>query len=351
MEKKQLKFIDLFAGIGGMRIPFEELGGKCVFSSEIDKHCQRTYEANFGEMPTGDITKLSADSIPYHDLLLAGFPCQAFSQGGRKQGFQDERGQLFFQVAKILNDHRPQAILLENVKGLRGHDKGRTLQMILYVLEKLNYVVSWKIISATDFNLPQKRERIFIVGFQDKNNKNLIFDFPKPIELTAKVGDLLEKEVDEKYTITDRMWEGHQNRKKAHRKRGNGFGFSLVNRNSSYTRTISARYYKDGSEVLVEQANKNPRVLTPRECARLQGFPESFVIPVSDCQAWRQFGNSVPVSVIRAIAQKMLSYIDLTEQQKEFKKVDLDQVITQKKKQLYPEDYQEQFIQKELALL
>lgn len=340
-NKYQFKFIDLFAGIGGLRLGFQNNGGYCSFSSEWDKFAQKTYRINFGHTPSGDITKVSHKDVPNHDILLAGFPCQAFSQAGLKKGFEDTRGTLFFEVQRLLVHKRPKAFLLENVKQLRGHDKGKTLNTILNVLRgnqdeimlkrlnllelneelkkalqtKLNYWVDFRVLKANDFGVPQKRERIYIVGFdRDQFPANFDFEkyfsFPTPQENHLKVGDILESntKVDTKYTLSDRLWTGHQNRKEAHKEKGNGFGYSLFNKKSEYTNTISARYYKDGSEILIDQSDikKNPRKLTPREAARLQGFPEDFVIPVSDSQAYKQFGNSVSVPVINAIAEEML---------------------------------------------
>lgn len=345
-------FIDLFAGIGGIRLPFQELGGECVFSSEWDKFSQKTYAANFGEIPHGDITKISASEIPSHDILLAGFPCQAFSQAGLKQGFMDTRGTLFFEIQKILahhdpsnGHHRPKAFLLENVKQLKGHDKGRTLRTILNILQgeeqpeipadismsleardalsqPLNYQVEYEVLRACDFGVPQNRERVYIIGFdrdqidgcKRKNIAKEILDELKQIKSETSVGSILEndEDIDPKYTISDRLYAGHMRRKKEHREKGNGFGFSVFKRQDTYTNTISARYYKDGSEILIDQSHlgANPRKLTPRECARLQGFPENFVLDaVSDVQNYRQFGNSVSVPVIRAIAEKMIQYL------------------------------------------
>lgn len=300
-------FIDLFAGIGGLRIPFDELGGRCVFSSEIDRFARQTYHANFGEEPHGDITEVSVASIPKFDLLLAGFPCQPFSQAGLQRGFEDTRGTLFFYIAEIIKYHKPKAVLLENVKRLRTHDKGKTFQIIKKTLENLGYEVSTKILAAKDFGIPQIRERIYIVALL---NSNKPFEWPVPPRTETRVGDILEKEVDEKYTISNRLWDGHKRRKKAHRKAGNGFGYSLFTEQSPYTSTISARYYKDGSEILICQGDeKNPRKITPREAARLQGFPESYKIVVSDTQSYRQFGNSVCVPVIRAIAEPLVAQL------------------------------------------
>ncbi len=302
-------FIDLFAGIGGIRIPFQELGGRCVFSSEWDSFAQKTYRTNYGEEPHGDITKIDASDIPDFDILLAGFPCQPFSQAGLKKGFSDTRGTLFFEIERILREKRPKAFLLENVKQLRSHDRGRTLKVILQHLDDLNYYVNYAVLRAGDFGVPQNRERIYIVGLsKDKLviPENYVFEFPKPSKEKTRLGDILEDNVDEKYTISDALWEGHQRRKKEHQEKGNGFGYSLFNAESEYTNTISARYYKDGSEILIDQGDgKNPRKLTPRECARLQGFPEEFIIPVSDTQAYKQFGNSVAVPVVRAVAKRL----------------------------------------------
>lgn len=338
-------FIDLFAGIGGIRIPFQEFGGKCVFTSEWDKFSQKTYLANFGEMPNGDITKIKASDIPDHDILLAGFPCQAFSQAGLKKGFNDTRGTMFFEIQRILAHKRPKAFLLENVKQLKGHDKGRTLETIVAILrgefdldipagiplseetrlalsEKLNYWVDFKALKATDFGAPQNRERIFIVGF-DKDyypEKDIgdMFRWPEPMKTKTKVGDILQDlsllpEEKDKFTISDRLWQGHQRRKNSHKEKGNGFGYSLFTKDSAYTNTISARYYKDGSEILIDQSDlgKNPRKLTPRECARIQGFPENYIVDaVSQCQIYKQFGNSVCINVIRAVANSMVQFME-----------------------------------------
>ena len=306
MFDKKFKFIDLFAGIGGMRIPFKELGGKCVFSSEIDKFAQQTYQANFDEIPVGDITKLDVRDIPKHNLLLAGFPCQAFSNAGLKKGFEDTRGTLFFDIARILEYHAPKAFLLENVKALESHDNKRTITKILDTLYDLGYFPSRKILNAKDFGLPQNRERIFIIGIKDRNQE---FPWPIPPETKTRLGKILQKRVTDTYTLSDKIWKSHIKRKENHRLNGRGFGYSLFNRDSEYTSTISARYYKDGSEILIEQKNKNPRMLTPREAARLQGFPEDFVIPVSNNQAYKQFGNAVPVNVIKEIAKELVKFL------------------------------------------
>jgi len=314
---KELTFIDLFAGIGGTRLGFEGAGCRCVFSSEWDKHAQRTYEANFGERPAGDITKISADDIPEHDILVAGFPCQPFSIAGvskknalgRAHGFADEtQGTLFFDIVRILLAKRPRAFVLENVRNLRNHDKGRTYEVIIRNLRGLGYRIVDKVIDAATV-VPQHRERIFIVG----TDPGLEFAFPGPRQLERyriayKVGEILDELVPRKYTLTEHLWEYLQAYKKKHRLAGNGFGFGLVGPDD-ITRTLSARYYKDGSEILLKQARRNPRRLTPRECARLMGFPDTFRIPVSDTQAYKQFGNAVVVPVLRAIADSLCDSI------------------------------------------
>ncbi len=302
-------FVDLFAGIGGMRIPFDELGGHCVMTSEIDRHAVATYLKNFQDANhffAGDITEISIQEIPDHDLLLGGFPCQPFSHAGHKKGFEDTRGTLFFDVARILGAKRPSGFLLENVRGLTWHDSGNTFRRILEIASE-HYHVSYKVLDAKDFGLPQTRKRVYIVGL-DKSKFDAPFDF-ELLETPVKrltVGEILEPAVEPSLTLSDRLWEGHQNRKKKHLELGNGFGYRMVNKDSSYTPTLSARYFKDGSEILVEQPGKNPRKLSPREGARLQGFPDSFELDESKIQAFRQLGNAVPVGVVRAIAEKLV---------------------------------------------
>ncbi len=306
-QKKKKKgadftFIDLFAGIGGIRMGFESAGGECVFTSEWDEPAQKTYQANFKEMPYGDITKIEPEEIPSFDMLLAGFPCQPFSQAGLKKGFEDTRGTLFFDIARIVEHHKPAVVFLENVRNLASHDKGNTLKVIVKTLEDLGYTVFHRLYNAKNFGVPQNRVRIYIIAFKDKVD----FEFPKEPNTPTKLGDILEKNVDPKYTISDKLWAGHQRRRKEHKEKGNGFGYSLFNEKSEYTSTISARYYKDGSEILIEQKGKNPRKLTPKEASRLQGFPEDFIIPVSDNQAYKQFGNSVAVPVIKVLAKQII---------------------------------------------
>lgn len=356
ISKSEFTFIDLFAGIGGIRLSYQQEGGHCVFSSEWDKFSQKTYLTNFGEMPHGDITKITASDIPDHDVLLGGFPCQAFSQAGLKKGFNDTRGTMFFEIQRILAAKRPKAFMLENVKQLQGHDKGRTLQTILDILrgntsyavpddipisedarnalsEKLNYWVDYKVLRAGDFGAPQNRERIFIVGFDmdyfDGVDFERVFSWPEPTMIPTRVGDILEESdslnaIEDKYTISDKLWTGHQKRKLEHEKKGNGFGYSLFNEDSKYTNTISARYYKDGSEILIDQKhlNKNPRKLTPRECARLQGFPDEYIVDaVSQGQIYKQFGNSVCINVVRAVAKNLVKAMKQAEELARNKKV------------------------------
>ena len=315
------KFIDLFAGIGGFRMALQNLGGKCIFTSEWDENAKKTYRANFGETPFGDITKESTKSFIPNDfnVLCGGFPCQPFSHAGLKKGFDDIRGTLFFDVADIINrriekENPIDVIFLENVKGLKNHDKGNTLKTIIKTLNTLGYEVKTEILNTKNFGLPQNRERIFIVAWLKDKNKS--FKFPLGIDFEeniiyekdnlikskpTKVGDILIKNPDDKYTISDKLFAGHIRRRAEHKEKGNGFGFSSFDKNAQYTNTISARYYKDGSEILIEQEESNPRKLTPREAANLQGYPKNYVIPVSDNQAYKQFGNSVSVPVIQTV--------------------------------------------------
>jgi DNA (cytosine-5)-methyltransferase 1 len=327
-------FIDLFAGIGGIRRGFEAVGGRCVFTSEWNKFSVQTYKANYGEETPieGDITKIDAASIPDHDVLLAGFPCQPFSIAGvakknslgRPTGFKDEtQGTLFFDVARVIEAKRPKAFLLENVKNLLSHDHGHTFEVIFKTLtEELGYHVTYRVIDGGRF-VPQHRERIYIVGFKDETEFDLA-DLELPEEHPVLSSILHPQDgteaaeppyttgeqgiVGPKYTLSDKLWTYLQNYAAKHKAAGNGFGYGLVGP-SDHARTLSARYYKDGSEILVAQGGKNPRRLTPRECARLMGYGDDFQIPVSDTQAYRQFGNSVVVPVIRTIAAAMKPYL------------------------------------------
>lgn len=294
-----------------MRQGFEAAGGSCVFSSEWDKFAQQTYIANFGDLPEGDITQIPNSRIPQHDILVAGFPCQPFSHAGLKMGFTDTRGTLFFEVARILEAHQPKMVLLENVKGFTSHDKGRTFQTVVRSMEELGYNVFSKVLNASDFGVPQNRERIFIVGVNRLKLNNVNFEFPEPPRTPTRVGDILETRVPERFRLSNALWEGHQRRLAQHQAKGNGFGYRLFTQHSERTSTISARYYKDGSEILIKTRG-NPRKITPREAARLQGFPDSFIIPVSDTQAYKQFGNSVAVPVIAAIAKEMASLLKVS---------------------------------------
>lgn len=309
------RFVDLFCGIGGFRIAFERAGAECVFSCDYDKFARTTYEANFGEEPLGNIYDIPIGSIREHEILCAGFPCQPFSIAGvskklslgRKHGFSDEKqGNLFFQIANILDYHKPSAFVLENVKNLKSHDKGRTFDIIYRTLtEVLGYNVQQKIIDARSV-VPQHRERIFLVGFREPR----WFEFPEFPSDGPRLATILQSQVDPKYTLTDHLWEYLKNYARKHHAAGNGFGFGLFT-GTDVARTLSARYYKDGSEILISQGpTKNPRRLTPRECGRLMGFPPEFKIPVSDTQAYKQFGNSVVVPIVERIARSVLDTLN-----------------------------------------
>ena len=338
---KKFRFIDLFAGIGGFHIAMHNAGGECVFASETDKYARLTYEENFKKSQPNlfingnfnlDIKNADPNTIPQFDLLCAGFPCQPFSNAGLKKGFEDTRGTLFFNIANIINVHKkkghpPKIVLLENVKGLKGHDKGQTLGTILNSLNDLGYYVDYKVLNTKYFGLPQNRERLFIVAWLKKGSKCKSFKFPIGLDtkknsifeviklneecVKVKVGDILMKKVEKKYTISDRLYEGHKRRLLEHRAKGNGFGFCLFNKESKYTSTISARYYKDGSEILIEQKGNNPRKLTPKEAGLLQGYPidNGYQVVVSDAQAYKQFGNSVSVPVVSSIAKEILNQL------------------------------------------
>lgn len=312
-------FIDLFAGIGGMRIAFQNAGCRCVFSSEWDKNCQKTYYANFGEIPYGDITKINAKDIPNHDILVAGFPCQPFSIAGvskknsmgRATGFADKtQGTLFFDVCRIIAEKRPKAFMLENVKNLKSHDKGNTWKVIKSSLEELNYSVYSGVFDGQDF-VPQHRERVLIVGFDKERYGEVPFEFDyKTPDKKPVLKDILFDEYDTKYILTPHLWEYLQNYAAKHKAAGNGFGYGMPDLNG-ISRTLSARYYKDGSEILINRGEGEiPRRLTPRECARLQGYPDDFKIVVSDTQAYKQFGNSVVVPLMSSVASLIVEKLN-----------------------------------------
>lgn len=311
------KFIDLFAGIGGFRIALENLGGMCVYSSEWDKYSQKTYSSWFGDSPDGDITKIDYSKIPNHDILAAGFPCQPFSIAGvskknslgREHGFKDlTQGTLFFTLATIIEIKRPPVLFLENVKNLQSHDDGKTWKVILHTLETLGYWVNYKVIDASGW-VPQHRERIYIVCFDKevfKSRPHFIFPSP-PDGQRPRLIDILEEYPDPKYTLSDHLWNYLQEYAARHQAKGNGFGFGLADP-LGISRTLSARYYKDGSEILIPQQGKNPRRLSPKECARLMGFP-NYEIVVSDTQAYRQFGNAVVPKVVEAIGEEIIKIL------------------------------------------
>ncbi len=315
----QYTFIDLFAGIGGLRLALESAGATCVYSNEWNKFSRQTYEANFHEVPGDDITQVAAADIPDHDILVGGFPCQPFSIAGvskknslgRATGFEDEtQGTLFFDICRILDEKRPKAFFLENVKNLKGHDHGRTFEVIQSALDELGYDMYEKVLDAQGY-VPQHRERIVMIGFDRErygNAAEFAFDLPES-ERKPCLADILEPEVDGKYTLSDKLWAYLQAYAAKHRAAGNGFGYGLA-RPDGISRTLSARYYKDGSEILIPQEGKNPRRLTPRECARLQGFPDTFEIPVSDTQAYRQFGNSVAVPLMSEVAKLLVAELE-----------------------------------------
>ena len=317
-KEPKFTFIDLFAGMGGFRLAMQAQGGKCVFSSEWNKYAQKTYLANFGEMPFGDITKeMTKNYIPRNfDVLCAGFPCQPFSIAGvskkkslgRETGFKDKtQGTLFFDVADIISRHRPKAFFLENVKNLMSHDKGNTFKVIKGTLEELRYSLHYLVMDGQTY-VPQHRERIMIVGFdQDVFHGKEQFVFPEQKQSTRSIKEILDPDIDEKYTLSDKLWSYLQNYAEKHRAKGNGFGFGMVDLNG-ISRTLSARYYKDGSEILIPQTGgKNPRRLSPRECARLMGYPDEYRLnQVSDVQAYRQCGNSVVVPLITAVAEQLV---------------------------------------------
>jgi DNA (cytosine-5)-methyltransferase 1 len=318
----EFTFIDLFAGIGGMRISFQKLNGKCVFSSEWDQHAQVTYSTNFGEVPFGDITKIQAEDIPKHNILVAGFPCQAFSIAGFKGGFDDTRGTLFFDVARIIKEKKPEAFLLENVKGLVGHDKGKTLSVILRTLrEDLGYYVPEpRVLNARDFGVPQNRERIFIVGFRNKEAANR-FVYPIPSKIRRVVSDIKEKDVvPVKYYLSTQYLSTLRAHRQRHSDKGNGFGYEVISDDAIANAIVVGGMGRERNLLIDHRLSEftpttnikgtvnreGVRKMTPREWARLQGFPDSFCIPVSDAQAYKQFGNSVAVPAVQATAKALL---------------------------------------------
>lgn len=307
-----LRFIDLFCGIGGFRLAFEKLGAECVFSSDWDQYSRKTYALNFGETPHGDIHTVASEEVPAHDILCGGFPCQPFSLAGvskknslgRSHGFEDERqGNLFFEIARLIEHHQPAGFVLENVKNLKSHDKGRTFEVICNTLTRdLGYTVYHRILDARAW-VPQHRERIFLVGFREPR----AYQFPVPPADAPVLASVLEKNPPDKYTLSDKLWQYLQDYAAKHAALGNGFGCSVFD-GTGVARTLSARYYKDGSEILISRGEgRNPRRLTPRECARLMGYPDSYRIEVSDTQAYRQFGNSVAVPVVAALAETVVA--------------------------------------------
>lgn len=339
-EASDLKFIDLFSGIGGFRLAWQNLGGQCVYSSEIDPYAQTTYFENFGEWALDDIRDIQPESVPDHDLLCAGFPCQAFSQVGLQKGFADERGILFFYIYKILLAKKPKMILLENVSNLRNHNGGHTFSIILRALQgqltfedidnlkisrelkallykKLNYHVVTQVISPIDFNIPQRRKRVFFMCFNKDYYDEQVLKNWKGIEFEdyqTNVGSILEDisgdaEKLNKFTLQDGTWDWMRERVSHQKAKGNNFKHNIVNRDSKCTNAILARYYKDGAEALVDQSELglNPRKLTHRECARLQGFPDEFIIDaVSSIQMYKQFGNGVCSKLVEKIGEQML---------------------------------------------
>ena len=318
MVMENFRFIDLCAGIGGLRIPFDEIGGSCVLTAEIDSHARETYSKNFRDDEShlvGDLTAIDPHAVPEFDLLVAGFPCQPFSHAGKRLGFEDTRGTVFFSMASILaaQPNLPKVVLLENVRGLRNHDSGNTLKRILETLVELGYTTHTSLLNARDFGLPQNRQRLFIIGIRADIPDADAYQFPAPTHDrdSLTVSSILESDPSPDLQISERLWQGHQKRKLENTKNGKGFGFQLVTPNSNYTATLSARYYKDGSEILVSDCFERPRLLSKREAARLQGFPEGFVFHNSKKQAYKQFGNAVPVNVVRALAVTLKPYLGL----------------------------------------
>jgi len=301
----RLRIADVCAGIGGIRIGFERIHQniKCVYHSEIDKFCNKTYSINFNQsVESTDITNQDINYINDHDILLSGFPCQPYSKAGKKLGLKDDRASVILSLIKILRIKKPKAFLFENVANLTNHDNGNTLDFIINEIKNAGYHVYHKVLISKYYGVPQNRKRLYIVGFLNINN----FSFPDNKIVNSNIKDILESNVDNKYYLSDKLWQYHKERKKLHKQNGNGFGYNLIDTETDTTvPTLSARYGKDGQEILIK-TNKNPRKLTPRECARLQGFSDDFIIPVSDTQAYKQFGNSVAVPVISAIAKNIV---------------------------------------------
>lgn len=320
-------FIDLFSGIGGFRLALQDLGGRCVFSSDIDKYARLTYNANFGDTPFGDIREKEASDIPDHDLLAAGFPCQAFSIAGKRGGFEDTRGTLFFEIARIINKKRPKIFILENVKGLMNHDKGRTISTILEVLRAdLGYTVpAPKVLNAADFGVPQKRQRVIIVGFREDLDAS-VFNFPAGARKKTSIKDILEKKpVSVKYYLSETYLNSLKLHKERHRNKGNGFGYEVkgscdlanaiviggMGKERNLVRDERLTDLKPVTNIKGKVNSEYIRRMTPREWARLQGFPEDFIIPVSDVQAYKQFANSVPIPLVREVAVRALKTLEM----------------------------------------
>ena len=309
----RLKFVDLFAGIGGIRLGFEQAGFECVYSNEWDKSAAATYAINHGpDIDTRDIRNVKATEIPQHDVLCAGFPCQPFSKAGvsarvsrhRKHGFEDkEQGILFFEIIRILKHHKPQAVFLENVSNFEKHDGGNTLRIVREELESLGYSLAPKVIDAS-LVVPHRRKRIYMVAMLNQQ-----YNFPLIRQKNHRLTDILEKKVSDKFTISDLLWHSHKERTERNKKKGNGFRHYLLD-TSSIANTLTSRYGKDGRENLIPQKRKNPRMLTPRECARLMGFPESFILPATKTPAYRQFGNSVCVPIVKVLAKSLREQMD-----------------------------------------
>lgn len=345
-EEPKFTFIDLFAGIGGMRTAFQNLGGKCVFSSEWDKYAQKTYETNFGEVPFGDITKIEEKSIPDHDILVAGFPCQAFSIAGRRGGFEDTRGTLFFHVARILKEKKPSAFFLENVKGLMNHDGGKTISTILNTLRNdLGYhVPDPQIVNAKHFGVPQNRERVFIVGFKNKSYMET-FNYPTSIGTIKSLKDIIEEQpVSVKYYLSTQYLHTLKQHKARHESKGNGFGYEIIPNDGIANAIVVGGMGRERNLIIDDRLTdftpvtsikgevnrEGIRRMTPREWARLQGFPNSFKIEVSDVQAYKQFGNSVAVPAVQATAKKITEALEgISDGEREQRRMERDVYISE----------------------